>query len=99
MPQASRVAGLALVAWVAAPGHAATGAVLIAGSILQAVRLARWAGDRTVADRLVLVLHVGFAFVPAGFILVGAAILWPAQVPVSAGIHAWTAGAIGIMTL
>jgi uncharacterized protein involved in response to NO len=93
------VAGLALVAWVAAPGHAATGAVLIAGSILQAVRLARWAGDRTVADRLVLVLHVGFAFVPAGFILVGAAILWPAQVPVSAGIHAWTAGAIGIMTL
>jgi uncharacterized protein involved in response to NO len=93
------VAGLSLVAWVAAPEHAATGAGLIAAGFLQAVRLTRWAGDRTVADRLALVLHVGFAFVPAGFILIGAAILSPAQVPVSAGIHAWTAGAIGMMTL
>jgi uncharacterized protein involved in response to NO len=93
------VAALSLAAWVAAPQHAATGAVLLAAGVLQAVRLARWAGDRTMADRLVLVLHVGFAFVPAGFVLTGAAILWPTLVPISAGIHAWTAGAIGMMTL
>jgi uncharacterized protein involved in response to NO len=92
-------AGSGLVAWVAAPHHAATGVLLLAAGVLQAVRLARWAGDRTVADRLVLVLHVGFAFVPAGFVLTGAAILWPTLVPISAGIHAWTAGAIGMMTL
>ena len=39
---------------------------------LQIARLARWAGDRTFADRLVLVLHVGYAFVPLGFLLIGA---------------------------
>jgi uncharacterized protein involved in response to NO len=63
------------------------------------VRLVRWAGDRTVSDRLVLVLHVGYAFVPIGFALVGLSILDPAAVPRSAGVHAWTAGAIGMMTL
>ena len=44
-----------------------------------------------------LVLHVAFAFVPLGFALVGAAALgW---LPASAGIHAWTSGAFGGMTL
>jgi uncharacterized protein involved in response to NO len=65
---------------------------------VQAARLARWAGDRTLADRLVLVLHVGYAFVPFGFLLTGASVFVDA-VPASAGIHAWTAGAIGLMTL
>ena len=63
------------------------------------VRLGRWAGDRTLRDRLVLVLHVGYGFVPLGFLLVAGAILYPQAVPVSAGIHAWTVGAIGTMTL
>ena len=63
------------------------------------MRLGRWAGDRTIADRLVLGLHVAYAFVPAGFLLLGASMLWPADVPASAGIHAWTAGAVGLMTL
>ena len=49
---------------------------MIAG-VLQAIRHLRWAGDRTFADRLVLVLHVAYAFVPLGFMLSGAAILWP----------------------
>ena len=71
---------------------------MIAG-VLQAARLARWAGERTFADRLVLVLHVGYAFVPIGFLLLGAAILWPSEWPTSAGLHAWMAGAIGLMTL
>jgi len=37
--------------------------------------------------------------VPLGFLLVGASILWPNDVPASAGLHAWTVGAIGTMTL
>jgi uncharacterized protein involved in response to NO len=61
------------------------------------VRLARWAGDRTVADRLVLILHIGYAFVPLGFIMIGLAAFVP-EVPATAGIHAWTAGAVGLMT-
>jgi uncharacterized protein involved in response to NO len=47
---------------------------------------------------LVLVLHVGYAFIPLGFLLIGAS-TWIAAVPASAGVHAWTAGAVGLMTL
>ena len=71
---------------------------MLTAAALHIVRLARWAGDRTLADRLVLVLHVAYAFVPVGFALTACAILSPA-VPASAGIHAWTAGAVGLMTL
>jgi uncharacterized protein involved in response to NO len=92
------VGALALLAWIAAPAHAVTGALLLIAGLLQAVRLARWAGDRTLADRLVLVLHVGYAFVPIGFLLIGASV-WSPDVPPSAGMHAWTVGAIGLMTL
>ena len=89
----------ALTLWVALPDNVVTGGALIVAAIMQAVRLARWAGDRTIADRLVLVLHVGYAFVSIGFALVGASALYPSVVPASVGIHAWTAGAIGLMTL
>jgi uncharacterized protein involved in response to NO len=90
---------IALALWVALPENRITGAALIVAAILHAVRLVRWAGDRTLSDRLVLVLHVGYAFVPFGFACVGLSILEPVAVPPSAGIHAWTAGAIGMMTL
>jgi uncharacterized protein involved in response to NO len=88
---------VALMLWVVLPTTAPTAALLLLAGILHLVRLARWAGDRTFGDRLVLVLHVGYAFVPLGFLLTGAAgldLLSPA-----AGIHSWAAGAIGVMTL
>lgn len=88
---------VALVIWVAMPFSAATAFMLIAVGVLQAARLGRWAGDRTWRDRLVLVLHVGYAFVPIGFVLTGLAAL--GLVLPSAGIHAWTVGAVGTMTL
>jgi len=89
----------ALVAWIALPQHAVTGVLALVAGALQSVRVARWAGDRTFADRLVLILHVAYAFVPLGFLFLGAAILWPADFPTSAALHAWTAGAFGLMTL
>jgi len=64
---------------------------------MQLARLARWAGERTLYDRLVFVLHVAYAFVPLGFVLTGCAAI--DLVPASAGIHAWTGGAVGTMTL
>jgi uncharacterized protein involved in response to NO len=93
------ISAAALALWIAVPHHPAVGiAFLIAGG-LHIARLARWAGDRTVADRLVLILHVAYAFVPLGFVLLGAAAIWPSHWPASAGFHAWTAGAMGLMTL
>jgi len=90
---------LALICWIALPQFVGAGILLIIAGLLQAVRHGRWAGDRTLADRLVLVLHVAYAFVPIGFLLMGAAVVWPAIFPTSAGIHAWMAGAVGLMTL
>ncbi len=93
------VSAVSLALWVALPDNAATGIALVIAAIMQAVRLGGWAGDRTIADRLVLVLHVGYMFVPIGFALVGASIFYQSTLPSSVGIHAWTAGAIGLMTL
>ena len=89
----------ALAGWIALPQYAPSGGLLMIAGLLQAARLARWAGDRTLADRLVLILHLAYAFVPVGFLLLGAAILWPSVWPASAGLHAWTTGAVGLMTL
>ncbi len=86
-----------LALWVALPAGRLTATALGIAGLLQIARLARWAGDRTWRDRLVLVLHVGYAFLPLGFLLSSAAAL--NVVAVSAGIHAWTVGAAGTMTL
>jgi uncharacterized protein involved in response to NO len=86
-----------LALWIARPIGVATSLLLAIAGVLQFVRLSRWAGDRTTADRLVLVLHVAYAFLPVGFVLSALAAL--GRVAPGAGIHAWTAGAIGLMTL
>jgi uncharacterized protein involved in response to NO len=88
---------IVLALWVARPLDRVTGGLLLVCGCLHSVRLARWSGYRTVTDRLVLILHVAYAFVPAGFIL--AALSAFDVVAPSAGIHAWTGGAIGTMTL
>lgn len=90
---------IALAAWVIAPRATISGGTLICAAVLQAFRLARWAGDRTLRNRLVLILHVGYFFIPLGFLLSGWAALTPEHIALSAGTHAWTAGAIGTMTL
>jgi uncharacterized protein involved in response to NO len=87
----------ALAAWVALPLAPAVGGALVLAGALQVIRLARWTGYRTASEPLVLILHVGYAFIPIGFVLVGAAAF--IAIPESAGIHAWTTGAIGTMTL
>jgi uncharacterized protein involved in response to NO len=88
---------LSLLGWIAAPGSAYTGVALALAGLLHVVRLARWAGDRTLRERLLVILHVGYAFVPLGF-LINATAAFGLTLP-SAGIHAWMVGAAGIMTL
>ncbi|WP_157016711.1 NnrS family protein [Mesorhizobium xinjiangense] len=90
---------LALAAWTVAPEHAMSATLMALAAILQAGRLARWAGERTWRDPLVAVLHLAYAFVPIGFALLSLAILAPGAVPVAAGMHALGGGAIGGMTL
>jgi len=88
---------VALVGWIVAPDRHITGIALALAGFLHLVRLVRWAGERTLRERLLLILHVGYVFVPFGFLLNALAAF--GAVPTSAGIHAWMAGAAGIMTL
>ena len=87
----------ALIAWMVAPLSAITGVAMALVGALHLIRLGRWAGDRTSRERLLLILHVGYVFVPLGFFLHGLAAF--GALPPSAGIHAWMAGAAGTMTL
>jgi uncharacterized protein involved in response to NO len=89
---------VALAAWVAAPESFAAGVSLIAAGALTAVRLGRWRGHRTLSEPLLWSLHLGFAWVPVGLVLTGSSLV-TSGLPVTAGIHALTAGAMGSMTL
>lgn len=94
---------VALAAWImsaraAVPGWLC-GGLLLLGGLLHLARQARWAPQRTLREPLVTILHVGYLFVGLGFLLMGLTELSHGRIAASAGIHAWTAGAIGTMTL
>ena len=90
---------VALIAWIAAPASAATGILFVLAAIVQALRLWRWKGPYTWSEPLVLILHLGYAFVPLGFLLGATTILEPGLLAGTAALHAWTVGAVGTMTL
>lgn len=89
---------LALLFWVAFPDVHPTGFMLVLASFAQALRLSRWGGHRTGRDPLVLVLHLGYVWIPVGLLLLGLSIAG-LNVPQSAGVHALTAGAMTTMIL
>jgi len=91
------LSALALALWVALPDSAETGAALALMAGLHLVRLARWAGERSWRNPLLLILHLAYLFVPVGFALTAAASF--GFIAPAAGLHAWTAGAFGTMTL
>lgn len=87
----------ALVTWVALPDTGWTAAACLVAGCLHVLRLCRWRGWQSWDEKLVLVLHLGYAFVPLGFLAVAAAQLgWIEPV---AALHVFTVGAIGVMTL
>lgn len=88
----------ALLVWVALPEAAITGVLFGLAAVLHAVRLARWRGWRTTGEPLVLILHLGYAWLPVWFALSAASILTGAP-DASSALHALTAGAVGTMTL
>ncbi|MBM2323284.1 MULTISPECIES: NnrS family protein [Roseobacteraceae] len=93
------VLAVALVLWVALPLAPLTGAALALAGVLHTLRLARWAGHRTFAEPLVMVLHTGYAFVPLGSLALAAEILAPGFFGMAGAQHFWLAGAVGLMTL
>jgi uncharacterized protein involved in response to NO len=87
-----------LLAWAVAPDLRPLGYLLVAAGVLNAWRLARWRGEATLGEPLLLVLHVGYALLAVGVILLGVSLLVP-SVPITAAIHALTMGGIATMIL
>jgi uncharacterized protein involved in response to NO len=90
------VTGAALVYWsVASPGQMVANALFLA-ALANAMRLVRWQGHRTLAEPLLWILHLGYAWLPIGLALLAASQLTP-QVPQTAAVHALTAGLMAVM--
>lgn len=87
----------ALAFWVVWPDRPGVAVGLALVAVAQAWRLSRWAGHLARAEPLVWVLHVGYGFVPLGFLAVAMARVLPGMAP--AALHVWLAGAVGLMTL
>lgn len=60
-----------LAAWTVAPEHPGTAGLGLAVAVIHCVRLHRWQGWATRPEKLLLILHVAYAFVPLGFLAIG----------------------------
>lgn len=92
------VTAAALGLWALGSGTRATATILLVAGAMQFVRMARWKGQLTLTEPLVCVLHLAYAWLPIGLILLGMSLLVPTQ-PASAALHALAAGAMASMTL
>lgn len=87
-----------MLGWAAAPAFRPCGALLVLAGVLNLWRVWRWRGQATAGEPLLLVLHVGYAWLAVGAGLLGASLLTE-RLPLSAAIHALTVGAIGTIIL
>lgn len=90
------VLGFACASWAVLDETVVTATLAFIASALQAARLLRWRGWMTVDEPLLLILHVGYAFIPVGIACVGLAALEIVSSP--SALHVLTVGAIGTMT-
>jgi uncharacterized protein involved in response to NO len=92
------VTALALVAWTVTPDAVVTAwSTIVAGSAI-GLRMSRWQGHKTMREPLLLILHVGYAWLAIGLLLLGLDDRLD-LLPATAALHALTVGAIGTMTL
>jgi uncharacterized protein involved in response to NO len=89
---------IALIGWAFAPDFRLFGLLLLIGAAFSLWRLARWRSLAARAEPLLLILHVGYAWLVFGTVLLGLSVLG-AGLAQGAAVHALTAGAIGTMTL
>jgi len=92
------IAALALAVWTGWPDSQAAGGLLVLSGVIHLIRLAGWSGFATIRDPLVFILHLGYAWLPFGLLLLGASIFTNA-IAGSAALHALTAGSMATMTL
>jgi uncharacterized protein involved in response to NO len=92
------VTAVALATWVILPGDRISSAAELVAGIALAARLMRWRGGATLREPLLWVLHLGYAWLALGLVLLGLS-GFVSALPPTAALHALTVGAIGTMTL
>ena len=88
----------ALLAALVAPVSPLTGLLAALAAAVHAIRLAGWYTKKVWSVPLLWVLHLGYAWVVVGFALLALAATGVSAAAGSA-LHAFTAGAIGVLTL
>ena len=91
------LAPVGLAGWVADVDSGITGPLLLAAGLANVVRLVRWRGIAVWRDALLFALHLGYAWLTLGLILLELASV--GFVPDGAALHALGAGAIATMVL
>jgi len=87
-----------LIADLALPESAVAGWAAGAAAIVQALRLSRWHGHRSLKDPLIWVLHLGYAWLVLGLALKASWLVLDASIG-RHWLHALTAGAFATMIL
>lgn len=89
---------LALIAALVAPASPVTALLAAAAAAAHAIRLAGWYTPKFWSVPLLWILHLGYAWIPLGFALQAlSAAGW--NTAAGSALHAFTAGAIGALTL
>jgi uncharacterized protein involved in response to NO len=92
------ITAVALASWVAMPEATTTPWICLGAGVILGIRLMRWRGFSTLREPLLWVLHLGYAWLAFGFLLLGFDALMP-YLPQTTALHALTVGAVGTMTL
>jgi len=90
--------GLSAFLMVFTPPTPSTGIICLLTAFVHLYRLSRWQGRRTHSEPLVLILHIGYAWIAIGFILAGLS-MFVDEISLIAAVHAFSAGMIGTMIL
>lgn len=88
-----------LAAWVVWPDHIGVAYLCGVTGVAHLVRWLRWAGWPTRSEPMLWILHLGYLFVPLGFLAVCLAGLGAPISTIIGAQHLWMAGAIGVTTL
>ena len=90
---------ITLVSFIIGVNDNILGASAALTGMLHILRLARWKGEKTISSPIVLALHLAYAWLPVGFIILSLAAFGFGSFSEMAALHCWTVGGIGAMTL
>jgi len=90
---------IVLLAWSLGAESMMLGWAMLFATLLHTARLASWCGEKTLAEPLLLIMHLGYALIPVGFFAMAAMRLWNTTITSSAAIHLWSTGAVAVMCM